>query len=249
MVILTPENFVAENVVVKKDDKGKIKVLYKVVGADRQEKEEKIEISNGFGIVSPAYVNGFSRENNFTSKEWTGNYKPGFKLLADPKAPTSQELALIEFYDKIYKVVKETMGKNKSVCPNPIFAETLESFVKYPNVREKGKPVAGTSDTSKSPAIWAKCYYSVPEGTDPGKATPEEKIINPLIKNEFNEPVSHTDLENKYFKSYYRLQLFGIENNPNTGGKVFSWRISELKVSVLGDATSGERTSTITASF
>jgi len=244
-MLITPENFVAENVVVKKDDKGKIKVTYKVDG----DKEEKIEISNGVGIVVPATVNGFAKELNFTSKEWTGNYKLGFKLVETPSAKTEKEVELLNFYEKLYLAIKEGMKNNKSVCPNPVFAETLEHFVKYPQEREKGKPIVGSADLSKSPAIWAKCFYSVPEGVDPSKATAEQKSISLLIKDQNGQNVSHTDLETKAFKSYYNLQIFGIENNPNSGGKVISFRIKEIKVKVTGDATTGERQSTLTADF
>lgn len=257
MVIVTPENFDAARVLVRKEDakkKGdpaKTKVYYNIAKTperlEKPEKEDldKLEITNyEGGIISPAEVNGMRQEINFNSKKWTGNYRPGLKLVEDMSKKTDQEQALLDFYDKVFVAIKAAMGKNKAVCMKPEMAEGTEHFVKYPKKKDDGD-----FDYTKAPSIWAKPFYTLPEGILVTTARPEDYKINLLIVDEFKQPVKVTDLEKKKFKSYFKLQLFGIENNPNSGGRVLSWRITEMKVKVIGDATEGGYQSTINVGF
>ncbi len=131
------------------------------------------------------------------------------------------------------------MKKINQYVQNPVMAEMLEPFVKYPCKKDKNKkPIVGEYDFTKDPSIWAKPFYELPKDYDKDKKPtpdPEDVTVKIPIFNDLKEPVNHVDLENKQFKAYYKLQLYGIENNPNTGGKVLSWRLVELKVKVLGE--------------
>lgn len=220
MVVVTVDNFEASRVVVKRVDK-KVKVFYNIAEEGKEEKLEKLEIVNdrGTDTVFPVVVNGFRKELNYTSKKWTGNYRLGLKFEVSQtedkikmQADNKKKDAILKFYDVVFNAVKDAMKKDKQVCPNPVMAEMLEPFVKFPCKHVKGKPIIGDYDFNKDPSIWAKPFYELPKDYDKEKKPvpdPEDITVKIPIFNEFKESVNHTDLENKQFKAFYKLQLYG----------------------------------------
>lgn len=243
-MIVTPANFDASKIIVKKmagkDNKpGPVKVFYGV-------EDEPLELCNwqGFGKdgAVPAILNGFAKETNYTTKEWTGNYRPGLRLVQDPRNMTDDEQSVIDFYQTVFDAIRAACEKEKSL---KVVAAGLEHFVRYPKQRDN----PDEDDKTKSPAIWAKCFYNGPKNKPRETWVAEDYKISLPIFDEEEKELQPSEIENKLCKAYYTLRLFTIENNPNSGGKVMSFRLTDLTVKVLGATQSGGSQHRITAKF
>ncbi len=112
MVVVTVDNFEANRVVVKRVDK-KSKVFYNV--GDKDEKLEKLEIVNdrGTGTVFPVIVNGFRKEENYTTKKWTGNYRMGYNCSTEEQDRDKMTVAnkkketILKFYDALFDAIRK----------------------------------------------------------------------------------------------------------------------------------------------
>jgi hypothetical protein len=228
MVIVTPENFNAKNIVFEGD---KNRLFYKI-----GDKKLPFEIANHGEISSPAIINGLVKELNFQDKTPTGNYRPGIQIVENMNKMTESETKLYNWYNDLFKHLKTAVADTGIEDEMIVNVKTLP-FMRHSYKKEKqdgNKKKKPEYDHTSPPKLWGNCFYEKLEGESEDPDNPKNIKVKLIITDTNNAPINPNDLVDKKLKCFYTMQIYNYQGAP--GGRfVFTLRLKSLKVKVLGD--------------
>lgn len=215
-IVLTPNNFDPEKLWIKSYENGAGGTTYRLYYDD----ERPVYISNEYfncpmtGIVK--------RDKNYTTQEWTGNYRIGVFLTKDPHNPTEKEQEFLDFLREIEEHVWELYKQEDED------AEDLprRAFLGCSKVKMLDKK---TPDPNASPSMWAVTQYNLPEGKKFKECAPEEVKVVSVCRDQFGDDVGFESFVDSRVKVFFRFCLHSVVNNPQNSKKSISVKCKEIK--------------------
>lgn len=222
MVLLTPENFKEENIIIKqkKGDTAYLKyeIFYQVLN-DGYLQDETIELTNELGVNNPVLCLGLRQNSDSNCEKLTENYSTDFQVIANPSKITDKEKKLVLFYDKICRAIKEAFRKCLTLTdhPFPEISDNVSHPFSFSNVFYNRNYNLNDFDYPISPIFSTNLNINS-----------NYKDFNPKITQNYKSVSCH-DLPTS-FLCFYTVKLSHLFHHPHTCGFLISHDISSLSV-------------------